>query len=59
LNYRAKEVEEKKRDLVQEGARMAKFCNVDVALILCICKARRDITYNSIDLESRTPPRKK
>ncbi|KIM99795.1 hypothetical protein OIDMADRAFT_90811, partial [Oidiodendron maius Zn] len=45
----------RKDSLLKKAYEMAKFCEVDVALILPIRATGRYITYKSVDLESWPP----
>lgn len=45
----------RKDSLLKKAYEMAKFCEVDVALILRIRATGRYITYKSVDLESWPP----
>lgn len=47
-----------KETLLKKAHEIAKFCEVDVALIIRICKTGRYITYSSTDLKSWPPSNK-
>jgi hypothetical protein len=52
LKRRSERLNRRKFTLINKADELAKFCKVNVTLIIRNCKTGRYFTYNSVDLES-------